>query len=183
MAMAAAGSNNTTVLRMKLLVDTRVQRVLFAEASKAGATRAGRGARGPRRGKFHRSSAETQGRAQAGAAKDELLRPTIISSTAISNSSLLRLPEPASSGQQKAFYRCCYHGTSSCYNYVMDVSGTSCPSCGRQMTTVLHYTGKPVQNVSTGGAKGVWRFSRRPCSSKTVLTDVFLGNNKAPARA
>ncbi|GJN37456.1 hypothetical protein PR202_gb26413 [Eleusine coracana subsp. coracana] len=97
---------------------------------------------------------------QAGAAKEALLCPTVVSPTATTNSnSLLGLPPPPS-GQQKTLYRCTYgsSSSSSCRTYITDVYGKACPACGCQMVTAAQYvtsagsgaSGTAVQQ-STGG--------------------------------
>ncbi|CAO2185747.1 unnamed protein product [Urochloa humidicola] len=149
----------TSPLRMKLLIDTKSKRVLFAEASKevvdclfsllalpvATAVTLIKPQYGPHMaGSVGNlcASAEKLGFAcgpPAGADEaDELPR------RAPSSSVLLM---PASSFEpSRVFYRCTYNysaygnrGIQNCGSYMADVRGTRCPNCGNGMTAGLHY--------------------------------------------
>ncbi|XP_062233269.1 uncharacterized protein LOC133930604 [Phragmites australis] len=158
-------------LSMKLLIDMKAQRVLFAEASKevvdflfsllalpvaTAVQLIGKKGMVGCVGNLYASVDKLDSTyVQPGAAKDELLRPTVLSPAASSNSSLL-LPAP-SSGQPKTFYRCGYN----CFSYVTDAHGTKCPSCGKHMMTVMHYaspgsggSGKEAENAE-GFVQGI----------------------------
>ncbi|KAE8810415.1 hypothetical protein D1007_12886 [Hordeum vulgare] len=160
--MAAAAT--TTALSMKLLIDTKVRRVLFAEASKdvvdflfsllalpVGTTvkLLGNDAMVGCVGSLYGSVERLDGAyVQPGASNDALLHPSVLSPAASSKSSLLGFPAPPSP-QAKTFYICsmqcnCYNGgilfgapsgrSSNCRTYMTDSCGTHCPSCNNQMT-------------------------------------------------
>ncbi|CAL4965306.1 unnamed protein product [Urochloa decumbens] len=166
-------------LSMKLLIDTRAQRVLFAQASKevvdflfsllalpvATAVKLV--------GKDAMVGVDKLDATYVlpGAAKDALLCPTVVSPAASSaNSSLLRLPAAVapSTGLPKSYFKCSNNYssaagfgssayTSSCSIYVTDTSGTICPNCGGHMKMALQYaapspTGQIVS--AAGGRKG-----------------------------
>ncbi|CAO2199032.1 unnamed protein product [Urochloa humidicola] len=251
-------ATTAAALSMKLLIDKKANRVLFAEAGKdvvdflfsflaipfATAVKlVGKDAMVGCVGNLYGSVDKLDDTyVQADADKDVLLSPTVLSPTATSNSSLLRLPPAASStGLTKSYFKCSNNYgsggfgssyTSSCATYVTDASGTSCPSCDCQMKLALKYAApSPGQIASAAeGAKGFVQgivtytvldnltvtpmstisgitmlntFAVRDLAdlqektvqlgydeglailkaslqSKTVLTDVFLGNKKAP---
>nr|CAB3472155.1 unnamed protein product [Digitaria exilis] len=201
-------------LSMKLLIDRKAQRVLIAEASKdvvdflfsllalpvATAVKlVGKDAMVGSVGNLYSSVENLDSTyVQHGAAKDALLRPTVLS-TATATTSLLRLPAAPSSGQPKSYFKCSntYDNASLCSAYVGDVKGTSCPSCGSSMSTTLYYAapspGQQLQKAK-GLVLGIVTYTvlddltglailKALLHSKTVLTDVFLGNKKAPVRA
>ncbi|KAM0854352.1 hypothetical protein ACQ4PT_050479 [Festuca glaucescens] len=159
-------STTSTALSMKLLVDTRAQRVLFAEASKdvvdflfsllalpvgTAVKLLGKESMVGCLGSLYGSVEKLDGAyVQPGAAKDALLHPTVLSPAVSTKSSLLGLPAAALSPgaiKPKMFYRCnrgCNpvgfgaHSTCpSCRGYITDTYATECPSCGSQMTTKL----------------------------------------------
>ncbi|KAM3197179.1 hypothetical protein ACQJBY_072696 [Aegilops geniculata] len=120
----------TTALSMKLLVDTKARRVLFAEASKdvvdflfsllalpvgTAVKLLGKESMVGCVGSLYGSVEKLDGTyVQPGAAKDALLHPTVLSPAVSSKSSLLGLPAPPPP-QAKTFYRCnmrcnCYGG-------------------------------------------------------------------------
>ncbi|CAL4958341.1 unnamed protein product [Urochloa decumbens] len=144
----------TAPLRMKLLIDTKSQRVLFAEASKevvdclfsllalpvATAVTLFKP-------EFARhthmagsvgnlcASDEKLGFAYgppAGAAMDE--DDDELHRRSPSSSSVLLMP--ASSFQPSRVFFRCHHN---CGSYMTDVRGTRCPNCGNEMTSTLHY--------------------------------------------
>ena len=141
---AAADATTTTTLSMKLLVDTKSRRVLFAEAGKdvvdflfsllalpidTAVKLLGEksmvGSAGDLYGSVERLD-DTY--VQPGAAKDALLRPVMAPSpAAASNAALLGLPAPtpppAPPAPSKVFYKCSYRSYSSCYDYVTDEIG------------------------------------------------------------
>ncbi|KAF8662951.1 hypothetical protein HU200_055537 [Digitaria exilis] len=164
MATPTAGT-----LSMKLLIDRKAQRVLFAEASKdvvdflfsllalpvATAVKlAGKDAMVGCVANLYSSVEKLDTTyVQPGAAKDALLSPTVLSPAASATSSLLRLPAaPSSSGQLKAYFKC----SSCCGNHVTDTSGGN-----RMKQATLHFvaptpsSAQQEQNVAAaGGAKG-----------------------------
>ncbi|TVU21851.1 hypothetical protein EJB05_31521 [Eragrostis curvula] len=171
---AAATAAAARTLSMKLLINTKTQRVLFAEAGKdvvdflfsllalpiatAAKLIGPESAASCSVGNLYASVDKLDSTyVLPGAAKDALLQPTIASAAMTNGSSLLRLPEvsPPQTVQPKNLYKCRY-ALSNCYLYVAGVSGTKCPSCGSQMMTAMYYTGQTVQNTAdaTGGAKG-----------------------------
>ncbi|CAL4977911.1 unnamed protein product [Urochloa decumbens] len=100
---------------------------------------------------------------QAGAAKDALLSPTVVSPAASSaNSSLLRLPEPSTVKPKTTFYRCTNTSYGNCRSYITDAHGRSCPTCHCSMTTAAQYlpsavsdgSGQTVAVAKAGEAKG-----------------------------
>ncbi|TVU21853.1 hypothetical protein EJB05_31523, partial [Eragrostis curvula] len=159
---------------MKLLIDTKTQRVLFSEATKevvdflfsllalpiatAAKLLIGQESVAGSVGNLYASVDKLDSSyVLPGAAKDALLRPTAASpAVATCSRSLLRLPEPSSSPpaavQQKTMYRCI-----NCYLYVAGVSGTQCPGCSHRMTTAVYYAAQKVQSTPAvvGAAKGL----------------------------
>ncbi|KAE8792582.1 hypothetical protein D1007_32884 [Hordeum vulgare] len=172
-----ATATTTTALSMKLLIDTKARRVLFAEASKdvvdflfsllalpvgTAVKLLGKDAMVGCVGSLYGSVERLDGTyVQPGASKDVLLHPSVLSPAASGKSSLLGLPAPPSP-QAKTFYRCsmqcnCYNGRSvfgtpggssnSCRTYMTGSYGTHCPSCNNQMTT-------PFTVVPSAGSGG-----------------------------
>jgi len=139
-------TTTSSALSLKLLVDTKAQRVLFAEAGKdavdflfsllalpVGTTVKLLGTESMVGcvGNLYASFEKLDGTyVQPGAAKDAVLSPTVVSPA---SSSLFLLP---SSGKSKEFFKC---GRCSSYNYVLDRSGTNCPSCSSAMTTAVQF--------------------------------------------
>ncbi|CAL4977909.1 unnamed protein product [Urochloa decumbens] len=170
-------------LSMKLLIDTRAQRVLSAEASKevvdflfsllalpvATAVKlVGKDAMVGCVGNLYASVDKLDATyVLPGAAKDALLSPTVLSPAASSaNSSLLRLPAAVapSTGLPKSYFKCSNNYssaagfgssayTSSCSIYVTDASGTICPNCGGHMKMALQYAA-PSPTGQTASAAG-----------------------------
>ncbi|TVU21854.1 hypothetical protein EJB05_31524, partial [Eragrostis curvula] len=166
-AATAAGTSRT--FSMKLLIDTKTQRVLFAEATKevvdflfsllalpiaTAAKLIGQESVAGSVGNLYASVDKLDSTyILPGAAKDALLRPTAASAVAATGRSLLRLPSP-SPVPPKFLYRCMYKYTN-CYYYVTDVSGTTCPSCGKQMNMAVYlYNAQRVQSAAAAGAPG-----------------------------
>ncbi|KAG2586934.1 uncharacterized protein LOC120674489 [Panicum virgatum] len=162
----AAATTAAAALSMKLLIDRKAQRVLFAEASKevvdflfsllalpvATAVKlVGKDAMVGCVGNLYASVEKLDGTyVQAGAAKDALLSPTVVSPAASANSSLLRLPEP-SSVKPKTFYRCISTSYGNCRAYITDDCGKSCPTCRCSMTTAAQYLPSAGADGSGGG--------------------------------
>ncbi|KAJ1282561.1 hypothetical protein BS78_03G062000 [Paspalum vaginatum] len=153
--MAVTNVNpTTTTLSMKLLIDRKAQRLLFAEANKdvvdflfsllvlpvgAAVKLLGKEAMVGSVGNLY-GSVEGLDYAyiQPGAAKDALLRPAVLYSPSGSSASLLRLPAPPS-GQPRSLYRCTSIFNSSCRTYITDAYAKACPTCGNQMTAAVQY--------------------------------------------
>ncbi|KAE8789532.1 hypothetical protein D1007_36337 [Hordeum vulgare] len=125
-----AAATTTTALSMKLLIDTKARRVLFAEASKdlvdflfsllalpvgTAVKLLGNDAMVGCVGSLYDSVERLDDTyVQPDASKDVLLHPSVLSPMASSKSSLLGLPAPPSP-EAKTFYRCsmqcnCYNG-------------------------------------------------------------------------
>ncbi|CAL4951608.1 unnamed protein product [Urochloa decumbens] len=170
----AAATTGSAVLSMKLLIDRKAKRVLFAEASKeivdflfsllalpvATAVKlVGKDAMVGCVGNLYASVDKLDTTyVQPGAAKDALLSPAVLSPATSSNSSLLRLPAAPPSGQAKSFYRC---QSSHCRSYITDVNGKACPAgCGYQMSVAVQFVssaagyGSSGQQAAQGDAKG-----------------------------
>ncbi|CAM0879551.1 unnamed protein product [Alopecurus aequalis] len=169
----ATTSTTSTALSMKLLVDTKAQRVLFTEASKdvvdflfsllslpvgTAVKLLGKDSMVGCVGSLYGSVEKLDSTyVQPGAAKDALLHPAVLSPA---SSSLLSLPAPASTlqAQPKKFYKCnieCntsdpfgrQRSCSKCRGYITDTYATTCPSCKNQMTTQLTL----VRSTESGG--------------------------------
>jgi hypothetical protein len=125
-------------LSMKLLVDRKARRVLFAEAGKdvvdflfsllalpvATAVKlVGEGSVAGSVGNLYASVDRLDSTyVQPGAAKDALLSPTVLLPAGGASSSLLRLPEP-SSVEPESFYRCTNTSNDNCSSYITDEHG------------------------------------------------------------
>jgi hypothetical protein len=168
-------TSSSSSLKMKLLVDTKTNRVLFAEVNKdvvdflfsllalPVATIVEMLGREFMTGSFGNLYGSVKDLDYTyilpHVEKRDILSPKVVPSAARTSRSSLLLPAP-SSGQPKSF-RCSYHSYN-CYNYVTNTSGTKCPSCGGTMSVAL--TSVPPEtdgsgcNVkkasSTQGAKG-----------------------------
>ncbi|KAK3160369.1 hypothetical protein QOZ80_1BG0058600 [Eleusine coracana subsp. coracana] len=190
--MATTATNTaTTGLSLKLLIDRKAQRVLFAEASKdvvdflfsflalhvgSVVKLLGEEAMVGSVGNLYASVEKLDAAyVQPGVAKDTLLRPTTLSPSVTTRSSLFRLPAPTPAptpaASPKKFFRCnngdrcnCqdgYYGNrhASFHNYVSDTRGTTCPSCGGQMNTEVEFVlpagsaPPPVEKASSAGGK------------------------------
>ncbi|WVZ72326.1 hypothetical protein U9M48_020805 [Paspalum notatum var. saurae] len=172
--MATTKVNTTTTLSMKLLIDSKAQRVLFAEASKdvvdflfsllvlpvgAAVKLLGKEAMVGSVGNLY-ASVEGLDCAyiQPGASKNALLRPAVLSSPSWS-ASLLRLPAPPSGQQLRSmYYRCTSIFNSSCRTYITDAYAKPCPTCGNQMTAAVQYlppAGGQVAAAAAGFVQGV----------------------------
>ncbi|CAL4958278.1 unnamed protein product [Urochloa decumbens] len=169
----APATPTTAALSMKLLIDTMAQRVLLAEASKdvvdflfsfltlpvATAVKlVGTDAMVGCVGNLYASVDKLDATyVQPGAAKDALLSPTVLSpAAASSNSSLLRLPEPPSYGQEQpiTLYRCTNTNSIGCRIYIAGAYGKLCPSCSCSMTTPMEYLPPSSSGSGQAAAKG-----------------------------
>ncbi|CAO2199036.1 unnamed protein product [Urochloa humidicola] len=170
-----AAPTTAAVLTMKLLIDTKSQRVLFAEAGKDAvdflfsllalplATAAALlGPAGSMAGSVGTLYASVERLDDSyllpGANKGDLLRPALASSPAATSSSslLLPLPPPAYGARSKAFFKCAnsysYSYSGACSTYVTDADGATCPSCHRPMTVPLQYV-SPSPTRSGGSSQ------------------------------
>ncbi|KAG2586930.1 hypothetical protein PVAP13_5NG107200 [Panicum virgatum] len=86
-----------------------------------------------------------------GVDKKAVLWPTMVPSAANTTRSSLLLPVP-SSGQPRSFFQCRTSNGSGCCEYVTDTKGTRCPSCRNDMRVPLKFV--PPEASSTGAAKG-----------------------------
>eukprot|EP00267_Zea_mays_P037905 XP_008675701.1 uncharacterized protein LOC103651778 [Zea mays] len=145
-------NTSTPTLSMKLLIDRKAQRVLFAEATKdvvdfifsllrlpvaTAAKLVGKTAMVGCIGNLYAGVDKLDSiYLQDGVAKDALLCPTVVSQAAKNaNSSLLPLPKPS---VQPKMYRCA-NNYSECPNYITDEHGKACPRCRCSMTTEVQY--------------------------------------------
>ncbi|ONM29961.1 uncharacterized protein [Zea mays] len=144
----------TPTLSMKLLIDRRTQRVLFAEASKdvvdflfslltlpvATAVKlVGKDALVGCVCNLYASVEKLDSvYLQAGVAKEALLCPKVVLPAANTNSSLLRLPEPPVV-EPNNMYRCTGNTYGMCRTYITDEYGKMCPHCRCSMTTAAQY--------------------------------------------
>jgi hypothetical protein len=170
-AAAATAISTTTTLSMKLLVDTKGHRVLFAEAGKdvvdflfsllalpigTAVKLLGEesmvGSAGDLYGSVERLD-DTY--VQPGAAKDALLHPVMAPSpVAASNTALLGLaaPTPTPPAPAKRFYRCSAGSYTSCRDHVTDSYGTRCPQCSYPMVTESKLSSPPAGSVTAAKA-------------------------------
>ncbi|KAL6847928.1 hypothetical protein ACP4OV_022056 [Aristida adscensionis] len=159
-----ASTTTTASLSVKLLIDSKAKRVLFAEAGKdvvdflsllalplaADVNLVGKDAMAGCVGNLYASVERLDSTyVQPGAAKDALLRPAVLSPAA--GGSILRLPAPPSPAQPTTFYRCTNTYSSDCRTYVTDVRGKECPRCRNSMTTPAQYL-SPAASGSGGQA-------------------------------
>jgi hypothetical protein len=163
---------------MKLLIDTKGQRVLYAEASKdvvdflfslltlpvaTAIELLGKESMVGSIGNLY-ASVETLDDAyvEPGAAKNAILHPTVLSSAiGTKGSSLFCLPPPPPSDPPRPnkFFRCGNRHKNRCRDYVTDTSDSICPSCCNGMNTEMAFlsSAEPVQSVeaTAGFVRGV----------------------------
>ncbi|CAA0840186.1 Unknown protein [Striga hermonthica] len=152
-------------ISLKLLIDTRAKRVLFAEAGKdcvdflfyilslpvaklidlVGK----QGMVGSIANLYESIENLNDSYVQADQAKDTLLKPSYTASSAVP---LLALEDSSSGAGRKKFYRCSYG--SSCMNYVSDGPNATCPYCKQLMSRDLTYVAPPVVKSVSSGAEG-----------------------------
>jgi hypothetical protein len=181
----AAATNTTTPtpptapLSMKLLIDRKARRLLFAEASKdvvdflfsllvlpvgAAVRLLGKdGVAGSVGSLYGSVEGLDYAYVQPGAAKDALLRPAVLCSL-LDGSSLLRLLPPppghhptTTSSRSLLLYRCTSIFNSSCRTYITDAYGKACPTCGNLMTAAAQYLPPAAQMpaAAAGFVQGV----------------------------
>ncbi|CAL4958238.1 unnamed protein product [Urochloa decumbens] len=150
----AAPTTTAAALRMKLLIDTKSRRVLFAEAGKDAvdflfslltlplATAAALLGAGSAPGSVGTLYASVERLDDSyllpGADKGALLRPALAVSPAATASSSLLLPPPPPAA--------------AVVRYVTDADGATCPSCHRPMTAPLQYVSPSA--AGPGGGYG-----------------------------
>ncbi|GJN05768.1 hypothetical protein PR202_ga23432 [Eleusine coracana subsp. coracana] len=141
---------------MKLLVDTKARRVLFAEVSKLVADfflsflamplatvvdMVGKDSASGSVGNLYASVENLdRGYLQPGAAKDALLRPTMLTSPA-ATSSLFAMADPSMPAEN--LVRCTGISNLLCREGVARTPGTICPACGLPMTEKVEFV-RPV---------------------------------------
>ncbi|XP_039852081.1 uncharacterized protein LOC120710464 [Panicum virgatum] len=163
-------------LRMKLLIDAKSRRVLFAEAGKdavdflfsllalplaTAAALVGPGSVAGSVGTLYASVERLDDSyILPGADRSRLLRPTIVASPAMTVTSSLLLPSQG--GWVKSFFKCENSGRygygysgDTCSRYVTDAGGAACPSCHRPMTAPLEYV-SPSASAAGSGGFGQW---------------------------
>ncbi|CAO2161137.1 unnamed protein product [Urochloa humidicola] len=170
-------STTTSTLKMKLLIDIKANRVVFAEASKdvvdflfsllalpvaTIVKMLGEGSMSGSFGNLYGSVEKLDDTyVLPGVEKKAVLQPTIVpSAVTTSCSSLLLLAPP--SVEPKSFFRCGNVMYSSCYNYVTDTWGTNCPSCSKKMNIAVKFvtpeadegSGHNVQSSTGTAGKG-----------------------------
>uniref|UniRef100_A0ACD5VNQ4 Uncharacterized protein n=1 Tax=Avena sativa TaxID=4498 RepID=A0ACD5VNQ4_AVESA len=174
----AAATRTRPALSMKLLIDTKARRVLFAEAGKdvvdflfsllalpvgTAVRLLGTESMVGSTGHLYASVEKLDATyVLPGADLDALLRPAVSSRAAASNTSLLRLQ--GTSAPSNGFFWCGQnHGSSYYagpgYNYVTGARGTKCPGCGEPMTDAIYWaqpgSGRSGQAAAAGsGTKG-----------------------------
>ncbi|CAL4951620.1 unnamed protein product [Urochloa decumbens] len=171
----AAPTTTSAALRMKLLIDTKSRRVLFAEAGKdavdflfsllalplaTAAALLGAGSVAGSVGTLYASVERLDDSyLLPGADKGDLLRPSLAASPAATSSSSLLLPlppPPSYGGRSKTFFKCdngySYSYGGPCSSYVTDADGATCPSCHRPMTAPLQYVSPSA--AGPGGGYG-----------------------------
>ncbi|WVZ72328.1 hypothetical protein U9M48_020805 [Paspalum notatum var. saurae] len=145
-----------TTLKMKLLIDAKAQRVVFAEADKdvvdflfsllalpvtTIVKRLGKESMIGSLGNLYSSVEDFDDKyILPGTEKNAVLQPTVVPSVASSSRSSILVP-----AQPKYFFKCSQYQSSRCYNYVTDRSGTNCPNCGKEMSAAVAF-------VSSGAA-------------------------------
>ncbi|ONM29962.1 DUF674 family protein [Zea mays] len=154
-----------TALSMKLYIDRKAQRLLFAEASKdvvdflfailalpvaTAVELVGKEAMVGCVGNLYASVEKLDSTyLQAGVANVDLLCPTVVSPYAIANTrrSLLCLPKA------KNLFRCgkTVAGSTYCGNYITDMYNKKCPgNCGNHMTAAVQYLSSAVPSNDSG---------------------------------
>jgi hypothetical protein len=161
MASNTSASNKT--LSMKLLVNSKTQRVLYAEAGKdvvdflfslltmpvgTAAKLLTADSMVGSVGNLYSSVEKLEDTyISCDGAKKALLTPA----GGGGSDKLLQLSEPKT--ESGVLYRCSYTGSATCRNYVTKVSGVLCPNCHNSMTTQLQPLVEPAGG-SVGSAAG-----------------------------
>ncbi|KAL6847929.1 hypothetical protein ACP4OV_022057 [Aristida adscensionis] len=164
--MASTSITTTAALSMKLLIDSKAKRVLFAEASKdvvdflfsllslplaTAAKLLGGDAMVGCVGNLCASVERLDSTyVLPGAAKEALLFPFVFSPAATARYCFYRPPPPPPPPPQPKFFGCIFaYGDDGCSPYVTDARGTKCPDCGEAMTVAIRY----VPPSSGGGSQ------------------------------
>ena len=84
--------------------------------------------------------------------KTLLLNPTTAASSPLKNT--LFLTEESPTTVVKKFYRCSYTGYSECRTWYTDDPGTRCPYCNSQMTVEMRYVVPSAETAATAAAVG-----------------------------
>ncbi|KAM5556249.1 hypothetical protein ABKV19_023906 [Rosa sericea] len=158
-----AATPNSSTISLKLLVDTKRQKVLFAEAGKdfvdflfnllslSVGTVIRLLSKDGMVGSFGKlyESVENLNDTymQPNLNKDVLLKPTV----PVAGSNILKLSNTESSAR-KAIYMCPSGG---CHKYVSDDPKAKCPSCSCNLSNRATYVDPPNTSVETSGAVGV----------------------------
>ncbi|WVZ72325.1 hypothetical protein U9M48_020805 [Paspalum notatum var. saurae] len=175
---AAVQMATPTTLKMKLLIDAKAQRVVFAEADKdvvdflfsllalpvtTIVKMLGKEFMIGSLGNLY-SSVENldDNYILPGAEKNALLQPTVVPSVASSSRSSILVP-----AQPKSFFKCIHPQNSHCHRYVTDRKGTKCPNCSKQMSAELAF-------VSSGAADSEQALQKSSSSS------YYVGLGEAP---
>uniref|UniRef100_A0A0D9UWV8 DUF674 domain-containing protein n=1 Tax=Leersia perrieri TaxID=77586 RepID=A0A0D9UWV8_9ORYZ len=153
---------STSALSMKLLIDTKAQRVLFVEASKdvvdffvsllalpigTAFKLLGKQSMVSCVGNLYTSVEKLDDMyVQDDTTKDAMLRPIVISpATTSTSTSVLRLPPPPPEQETLTLFSCIYYDKEDkdCGKYLTKVSGTACPICGGKMIMREDYPSRP----------------------------------------
>ncbi|CAM0879549.1 unnamed protein product [Alopecurus aequalis] len=189
----------TSALSMKLLIDTKARRVLFAEASKdvvdflfsllalpvgTAVKLLGKESMVGCIGNLYGSVEKLDGTyVQPGAAKDALLHPAVLSPAASANSTLLLLSEPSSGKATQAVGAVGGKGfVQGIVTYTVMDDLTVTPMSSISGITLLNtfavedLTALQEKTVQLDFSEGL-AILKASLQSKTVLTDVFLAKN------
>ncbi|CAM0879548.1 unnamed protein product [Alopecurus aequalis] len=182
MPITTAATGTKPALSMKLLIDTKAQRVLFAEANKdmvdflfsllvlplSTAVRLiGRGSMVGSAGNLYSSVLRIDAAyVLPGVELNKLLGPTASSQATAPNTSLLRLPDPLC----EEFFSC---GHCRSPGYVTDVWGTKCPGCRTKMQAEIKFV-HPDSGGFGQGAKGGAKGFVQGAVTYTVMDDLTV---------
>lgn len=162
-------SEEKKTISLKLLVDTRARKVLFAEASKDFVdflfnmlslpigiiigllTKKGMvGCLGDLCKSIEDLNTDYM---QPNVTKNSILEPFIVGSTSVEMPLLLQYDAPAHNVAQK-YYRCSVRSYSNCQNYFSDGKGARCPQCSNTMSYELCYVAAPKGSTETATSSG-----------------------------
>nr|CAB3472149.1 unnamed protein product [Digitaria exilis] len=180
---------STTALSMKLLIDIKANRVLFAEADKnvvdflfsllalPVATIVQMLGKGSISGSFGNLYGSVENLDHTYVLphmeKGRILNPTVMASPASTSRSSLLLPMP-SSGQPESLFRCASYGWCS-FNYVTDTKGERCPGCSATMCMerLIDASGYNVQKApSQGFVQGVVTYTVKDDLTVTPMSTI-----------
>jgi hypothetical protein len=158
--MAPKQSASDKMLSMKLLVNSKTQRVLYAEAGKdvvdflfslltlPVGTVVKLLTTDTMVGSVGNLYGSVENLDDTYISHDDAKKALLTPAGGSASDKLLQLPEPET--ESAVLYRCCSSCSSSCRNYVTKQSGLKCPSCGSSMTTQL----QPLVESAGGSAGG-----------------------------